>query len=116
MKNMNRRNIKEIVNNLIINFRKVLEHIPKKVKKISIMVLLIILIVCLIFVWIRESQKQKYVEYDGKNLNENKYPGYKELIDALQEEHPNWNFTLFYTKLDWEEVIKNEGHGFMSSF
>ncbi len=110
MKNMNRRNIKEIVNNLIINFRKMLEHIPKKVKMISIMVLLIILIVCLISVWIRESQKQKYVEYDGENLKESKYPGYKELINKLKEEHPDWTFTLFYTKLDWEEVIANEGH------
>ena len=36
--------------------------------------------------------------------------GYKELIDKLQENHPNWTFTLFYTKLDWNEVISQEGH------
>lgn len=38
----------------------------------------------------------------------NNYPGYKELIDKLKKEHPNWNFTILYTGLDWNEVIKNE--------
>ena len=110
MKNMNRENIKEVMNNLIINFRQIINRIPKKVKIISVLILILIILCCFIFVWIRESQKQKYVEYDGENLKESKYPGYKELIDKLKEEHPNWTFTLFYTKLDWEDVIKNEGH------
>ena len=38
----------------------------------------------------------------------NKYPGYKELIDKLKKDHPNWNFTILYTGLDWNQVIKNE--------
>ena len=102
--------IKEIINNLIIKLKNAIHHIPKPVKIIVPIVVILILIICLVFVWIRESQKQKYVEYDGENLNESKYPGYKELIDNLQAKHPNWTFTLFYTKLDWEEVIANEGH------
>ena len=110
MKDMNRENIKENIYNFIINFGNMLKRIPRRVKIISIIILILIVICCLIFVGIKESQKQKYVAYNGKNLNESKYPGYKELIDALQEEHPNWTFTLFYTKLDWEEVIANEGH------
>ena len=28
----------------------------------------------------------------------------------MQESHPNWTFTLFYTKLEWNDVIENEGH------
>ena len=107
---MNKENIKEIINNLIIKVGTTLKNIPKKAKIISVLVIVLIVLCCFIFVWIAESQKQKYVEYDGKNLKESKYPGYKELIDKLQEEHPNWTFTLFYTKLDWEEVIENEGH------
>ena len=107
---MNRENIKEIINNLISNIKNGINHIPKKVKVISISVLILIIICCLIFVLIKGNQKQKYVEYNGENLNESKYPGYKELIDKLQAEHPNWTFTLFYTKLEWEEVIINEGH------
>ena len=38
----------------------------------------------------------------------NNYPGYKELIDDLKTKHPNWNFTILYTGLDWNQVIKNE--------
>ena len=66
--------------------------------------------ILLINIYIQENKKQKYVEYDGENLSESKYPGYKEMIDELLEKHSNWTFTLFYTRLDWEEVIENEGH------
>lgn len=38
----------------------------------------------------------------------NSYPGYTERIEALKAKHPNWNFTILYTGLDWNEVIKNE--------
>lgn len=78
--------------------------------KVTIAIILIILIIIGIFVMINESKKQKYVIYNGKNLNEEKYPQYKELIDTLKEKYPNWTFTLFYTKLDWNDVIENEGH------
>ena len=108
---MNRRNdFKKIVNNFVNNIKEIVKQIPLKVKIALIAILILILICYLIFVLIEESRKQKYVEYDGENLKESKYPGYKELIDKLLEEHPNWTFTLFYTKLDWEEVISNEGH------
>ena len=107
---MSRRNIKETINNLIINFKKRIKLIPKKVKIVCLVIILLIFICCLIFTWIGEIRKQKYVEYNGRNLNESKYPGYKELLDKLQKEHPSWIFILFYTKLDWEEVIANEGH------
>jgi len=36
------------------------------------------------------------------------YPGYKELIESMKAAHPSWNFTIFYTGLDWNQVIKNE--------
>ena len=44
-------------------------------------------------------------EYSSKINN---YPGYKELIEELKASHPNWKFTMFYTGLDWSQVIKNE--------
>ncbi len=37
-----------------------------------------------------------------------KYPGYKERIESLKKAHPNWTFTIFYTGLDWNQVIQNE--------
>ena len=92
---------------------KLLTLIKNNSKKIAIAGILIIILVILIvltIVIIKENEKQKYVVYNGKNLSESKYPGYKEKIDELKKNHPNWTFTLLYTKLDWEEVIKNEGH------
>lgn len=107
---MNIEKIKEIINNLTSKFKNLITNIPKPVKIIVPIIIILILITCLIFVFVKENQKQKYVVYNGKNLNEDKYPGYKELIDNLKEKYPNWTFTLFYTRLEWDEVIKNEGH------
>ena len=50
---------------------------------------------------------------DIDNINETKYPGIKQMIKELQSSHPNWNFKVLYTNLDWNDVIANEsvGHG-----
>ncbi len=107
---MNSRNYKKIIQNLVINIQDIIRKNPKKVKIICGIFIIIILGIILVNYYIQENNKQKYIEYNGKNINESKYLGYKELIDKLLENHPNWTFVLFYTRLDWEEVIKNEGH------
>lgn len=100
----------EKINNLIKNVKHVIESLPIKIK-IAVGILLISIIILILISVIRvEESKQKYKIYNETNLNESKYPGYKVLIDNLQESHPNWTFTLFYTRLDWEDVISNEGH------
>lgn len=104
IKNMESYNFNK--NNLIEKIRRN----PKKIRNFIIAVIILIIISLGVSMIVEEVKKQKYVEYDGENLDEAKYPGYKELIDKLLEEHPNWKFTLFYTKLDWNEVIENEGH------
>lgn len=50
---------------------------------------------------------------DIENIDSAKYPGIKEKIKSLKSEHPNWNFKILYTGIDWEEAITNEytGHG-----
>ena len=103
-------NNKKKENNLIRKIVKVCRENPKKVRNFCISIVVLIIISLIVSILVEESKKQKYVIYDGENLNETKYPGYKELIDKLLEEHPNWTFTLFYTKLDWNDVIDNEGH------
>lgn len=107
-----RKNLKENIKN---NLKKLLMRIkilPKKTKIICAIVLVFMIIISLVLslVLINYEEKQKYIIYNGKNLDENKYPGYKELIDELKNNHPNWTFTLFYTRLDWNDVIENEGH------
>ena len=41
-------------------------------------------------------------------LDESKYPGYKQLLQKLQNEHPNWSLQIYYTGLNWDEVLNNE--------
>ena len=50
---------------------------------------------------------------DIDKIDEQKYPGIKQRVQDLQSKHPNWNFKVLYTVLDWNEVIVNEyvGHG-----
>ena len=50
---------------------------------------------------------QRYTN-DINNINNYKYPGYKETIQALQSAHPNWKFKILYTGIDWNEAIANE--------
>lgn len=102
---------KETINNLIIKTKNLIKTHKTKIKIISLIILILIILSTLIAIIIyKDKTTQKYIEYNGENLNTSKYPGYKELIDKLKQNHPNWTFTLFYTKLDFNEVIKNEGH------
>lgn len=50
---------------------------------------------------------------DIDGLDESLYPGYKALIKSLQSSHSNYTFLLYYTGLDWNEVLTAEyqGHG-----
>ena len=60
------------------NFKKFINKLKenhKNIKLISMIILIIIIICILIWLIVQESKKQKYVEYDGENLNESKYPG-----------------------------------------
>ena len=104
--NTNLEKIKEILKAL----KNTIKSIPIGIKILTAIILIIRIAVISISFIIVEANKQKYEVYDGTNLDEDKYPGYKELIDNLQSAHPNWTFTLFYTRLDWNEVIANEGH------
>lgn len=81
-----------------------------KPQAIALLLVVIIIFSSIIGIIITNNLKQKWVTYTGNNLNENRYPDYKESIDKLKKEHTNWEFTLFYTKLDWKDVIKNESH------
>ena len=101
----------EKIHNIIRKTIETIKAIPIKVKIIcAIILILIIAIISIAIIMKNEESKQKYEIYDGSNLDEEKYPGYKSLIDNLQASHPNWTFTLFYTRLNWDEVISNEGH------
>lgn len=50
---------------------------------------------------------------DINSIDSNKYPQIKETIQKLKSEHPNWNFKILYTDIEWKNAIANEyvGHG-----
>ena len=50
---------------------------------------------------------------DINGVDDAKYPGYKALINDMKTKHPNYIFLVYYTGMDWNEVINTEyqGHG-----
>ena len=42
------------------------------------------------------------------SLDEQKYPGYKENLVRLQEQHPNWKINIKYTGIDWNTAVEAE--------
>ena len=82
----------------------------KLIKFISILLIMIftVLIVNVLFIGESQAKAQNTKDYTkGSNMLDD-YPGYSELLDSLLEKHPNWTFTILYTGLDWDTVIRNE--------
>lgn len=86
------------------------DFLPRKdIRKYAekILILNIIFYICLglIMPSVINAAQTKYPYSQGRL---SQYPGYENLINILQSKHPNWNFTILETGLDWNEVIKNE--------
>ena len=80
-----------------------------------ILILKILLIIVLLFCFIGSNSFaiSQTTSTDINSIDSNTYPQIKEMLQQLKAEHPNWNFKILYTDLDWNEVIANEyvGHG-----
>ena len=85
-------------------------------KIISIFLFVIILSAFLIVNILQSSfaESNRYI-YDGTNLDTSKYPGFKERLDTIKKNHPNWNFVIMETGLDFEQVIKAEYTGHLDT-
>ena len=59
---------------------------------------------------VKAAESYRYT-YNGGNLDTNKYPGFKEKLDILKKNHPNWTFTIMETGLDFNQVITAEYTG-----
>lgn len=42
------------------------------------------------------------------DIDDNKYPGYKESLENLKLAHPNWNFKFLYTGLNFSDAVAGE--------
>ena len=86
-------------------------------KKIVSIFLIVIFLLAFLIVNILQSsfaESKRYV-YDGNNLDTSKYPGFKEKLDTLKANHPNWNFIIMETGLDFEQVIKAQYTGHLDT-
>lgn len=54
------------------------------------------------------------IEDIENNIDESKYPGYKEKLIGLKKANPNWKFTIYYTGIEWTTAIYNETKGLHS--
>ncbi len=84
-------------------------HFKDKVitKLISIFLIFVFLISAFFMIFSTNVQAAQYTEkYKAGDLKN--YPGYETLIEDLKKAHPNWTFTILYTGLNWNTVIKNE--------
>lgn len=81
-----------------------------KLQKLVSIILVMTLMTYILMNYIYSNISQATIVQTREEYSDkiNKYPGYKERIDALKAKHPNWNFTIFYTGLDWNQVVKNE--------
>lgn len=86
----------------------------KKIKIVAIFIIIHILVsINLSLFQYNVKAVTQTVSSDIQSLDNAKYPGIKEKIETLQKEHPNWNFKILYTGIDWNEAITYEytGHG-----
>ena len=86
-----------------------------QVKKVLISVLIFILTIIVINLIIPKTVQAvtQIRSTEIETIDDEKYPGIKQMVQELKTAHPNWNFKILYTGIDWEEVVINEytGHG-----
>ena len=83
----------------------------KLIKCINILLIIILLTGIFIATFLTnkaEAKEQNTEVYKKGSDILDDYPGYSDLLDDLLEEHPNWTFTILFTGLDWNTVIRNE--------
>ncbi len=84
------------------------ETIIHKTKKLLIVCIILTLLSYVFLNYINQNTVLAAQTRESYSDKIEKYPGYKELIEKLKKDHPTWKFTIFYTGLDWYQVIKNE--------
>lgn len=55
------------------------------------------------------AQKYDFIKVAiGVNIDSSKYPGVQEAVDELAEKHPDWEFEILYTTLDFDTAVQAE--------
>lgn len=79
-------------------------------RKILMVQVMIIAIFAMIFnMCVSPSYAYTVTHTQTKKTGINQFPDdYKSKLQELAKEHPNWNFTAFYTGMTWEEFMRGE--------
>ncbi len=93
-----------------------------KNKRIVVIILIITLISYILLAFTPILANKSYarlpagtLSQDINGINDAEYPGFKQLIKNLQAKHPNYSITVYYTGLNWNEVLATEYQGHNSS-
>ena len=83
-------------------------------KKILVIFILILSYIILNLIWGSKAFAiNQTTTTDINSIDSNQYPQIKEMLQELKKAHPNWNFKILYTDIEWADAIANEyvGHG-----
>lgn len=83
--------------------------LSKNIFNISKLIYLIAIICILSSLFTFFLEKETKAAYSSKFKN---YPGYESLLKELQAAHPNWEFEILETGLDWSATIIAESTGY----
>ena len=83
----------------------------KKRLKLLTLIAIIIIIINIYFFTFNSFAVTQNISVDINSLNSSKYPSFMEKIQELKKSHPNWNFKILYTGINWEEAIAYEYTG-----
>ena len=86
----------------------------KSVKRLLMFFILIILYIILNIICGNQAFAiTQTTTTDINSIDSNQYPQIKEILQSLKNAHPNWNFKILYTDIEWRDAIANEyvGHG-----
>jgi hypothetical protein len=82
-------------------------------KKLFRLIIIIAIILIGSFGYKVNNTYASYISSDIDGIDTSKYPGYKEALQKIKQDHPNWTIKLLYTGLDWDYAVESErtGHG-----
>lgn len=91
----------------------------KFIKKLLVILILIISYMVINIIFENENFSafalNQTVSTDINSIDSNQYLQIKEMLQTLKNQHPNWNFKILYTDIEWNEAIANEYVGHKSS-
>ena len=79
-----------------------------KNKKFVIAIITILLYIFISLICASYAVEKGTLTRDINGIDDSKYPGYKTLMNNLKNKHSNYTFAVYYTGLDWNEVLVSE--------